>query len=302
MFSTCLNEQPFWILLPLFIGSLYIFKNSILLLQWIFITFFRPTKNLKKTYGSWAVITGATDGIGKAFAFQLAQRGLNLILVGRNLQKLEQVSSSIRGRFPFTEIKFVVIEGLDVGILINNVGVTYPSARFFHEVNEEVWMNVVRVNIKGTTFITKSVLSRMVSRKQRGAIVNLGSGASIVVPSHPLYAIYAATKAYVDQLSRSLYVEYKERGIDVQCQVPLYVSTKMASRVALIEKSSFFVPSAEDYAQAAVRRLGYESRCTPWWTHSLQWTFASILPESILDGWRFSIGIHRRKASLLTSN
>lgn len=212
MFSTCLNEQPFWILLPLFIGSLYIFKNSILLLQWIFITFFRPTKNLKKTYGSWAVITGATDGIGKAFAFQLAQKGLNLILVGRNLQKLEQVSSSIRGRFPFTEIKVVVIdfseedqrwvldfeeviEGLDVGILINNVGVTYPSARFFHEVNEEVWMNVVRVNIKGTTFITKSVLSRMVSRKQRGAIVNLGSGASIVVPSHPLYAIYAATKA-----------------------------------------------------------------------------------------------------------
>lgn len=230
MFSTSihhhhdLNKQTLWINLLLLIGTLCIFKNFILLLRWIFVAFFRPTKNLKKSYGSWAVITGCTDGIGKAFAFQLAQKGLNLILVGRNSEKLKEVSAAIRSETANRlMIKLVVVDfsssssddddgrrrrrsccwvdefekaikGLDIGILINNVGVTYPAARFFHEVEEEVWMNVVRVNLVGTTLVTKAVLPRMLEKK-RGAIVNLGSGASIVVPSHPLYAIYAATKA-----------------------------------------------------------------------------------------------------------
>ncbi|KAF5940005.1 hypothetical protein HYC85_021172 [Camellia sinensis] len=76
--------------------------------------------------------------------------------------------------------------------------------------------------------------------------------------------------------------------------VPLYVSTKMASKLASIEKSSFFIPTPEKYAQAAIRRIGYEARCTPYMTHSIQWFFASLLPESILDSWRLSIGLSRR--------
>ena len=75
----------------------------------------------------------------------------------------------------------------------------------------------------------------------------------------------------------------------------MYVSTKMASRVAEIEKSSFFVPTAEDYVSAALGRIGYEARCTPWWTHSLQWSLASFLPEAVLDRWRLSIGTRRRE-------
>ncbi|KAL3511386.1 hypothetical protein ACH5RR_030787 [Cinchona calisaya] len=314
MLSICidhLKSQPLWILFLFSIGFLTLSRNTILLTNWIFTTFLRPPKNLLISYGSWALITGSTDGIGKAFAFELAKKGLNLILVSRNSQKLKKVSSQIQAEFPAIKIKRIAVDfssgdmsngvheieeaikGLDIGVLINNVGVTYPGARFFHEVDEEIWKNVVRVNLKGTTLVTKVVVPGMLMKK-RGAIVNIGSGAAIVVPSHPLYAIYAATKAYVDQFSRSLHVEYKSRGIDVQCQVPLYVSTKMASRVAEIEKSSFFVPTAENYVRAAVRRIGYEARCTPWWTHSLQWTFASFLPENVLDGWRLSIGIRRR--------
>ncbi|KAH0669184.1 hypothetical protein KY289_023677 [Solanum tuberosum] len=86
------------------------------------------------------------------------------------------------------------IEGLDIGVLINNVGVTYPRAMFFHEVDENIWKNIVKVNSQGTTLVTMAVLPRMISRR-KGAIVNIGSGASIVVPSHPLFSIYAATKA-----------------------------------------------------------------------------------------------------------
>uniref|UniRef100_A0A803PHC8 Uncharacterized protein n=1 Tax=Cannabis sativa TaxID=3483 RepID=A0A803PHC8_CANSA len=274
-----LKAQPLWVLLLFSVGSLSVLKFLIAFIKWVFVNFLRPAKNLKK-YGSWAVVTGPTDGIGKGFAFQLARKGLNLVLVGRNPDKLKEVSDSIQAKF-----------GLDVGILINNVGVSYPYARFFHEVDEQLLKNLIKVNVEGTTKVTQAVLPGMVQRK-RGAIVNIGSGAAIVIPSDPLYAVYAATKAYIDQFSRCLYVEYRNIGIDVQCQVPLYVATKMAS----IKRSSFFVPSTDGYARAAMRWIGYEPRCTPYWPHSLLWALANALPECIIDAWRlrFCLAIRKR--------
>lgn len=301
------KAQPSWLLFLFALGSFSILKFALSFLNWIYVNFLRPAKNLKK-YGSWAVVTGPTDGIGKAFAFQLAREGLNLILVGRNPDKLKEVSESIKSKSGSAQIRTVVVDfsgdldggvsrikeavkGLDVGLLINNVGVSYPYARYFHEVDEKLLSDLIKVNVEGTTKVTQAVLPGMVERN-RGAIVNIGSGAAIVVPSDPLYSVYAATKAYVDQFSRCLYVEYKKRGIDVQCQVPLYVATKMAS----IRKSSFFVPSTDGYARSAIRWIGYEPRCTPYWPHSILWAVAASLPESFVDSWRlnFCLGIRKR--------
>ncbi|KAF7813651.1 very-long-chain 3-oxoacyl-CoA reductase-like protein [Senna tora] len=172
--------QRFLIIIIASLGFLILLKHFIFFLSWILHTFLRSEKDLIGTYGSWALITGATDGIGKAFALGLARRGLNLILVSRSSGKLRSVSEEIRAEFPRSEIRTVEIDfsddggggggmkrlreavldggAVDLGILVNNVGITYPEAR-------------------------------------RGAIVNIGSGAGIVVPSHPLYAIYGATKA-----------------------------------------------------------------------------------------------------------
>ncbi|XP_076889333.1 very-long-chain 3-oxoacyl-CoA reductase 1-like [Bidens hawaiensis] len=305
-----LKTQPLWLNILITFGSISFFKLSLSILTWVYVNFIRPPKNIKK-YGSWALVTGSTDGIGKAFAFELANKGLNLILVGRNPNKLEEVSSEIRLKYPKTDIKNIVfdlagdlcegvgkisevIEGLDVGVLINNAGVSYPYARFFHEVDDELLSSLIKVNVEGVTRVTQAVLPGMLKRK-RGAIVNIGSGAAIVIPSDPLYAVYAATKAYIDQFSRCLYVEYKNSGIDVQCQVPLYVATKMAS----IKRSSFFVPSATGYAKAGLRWLGHEPRCTPYWPHSIIWGLLYSLPEFAVDFWRLGFCLKIRKRGQL---
>lgn len=288
------------------LGLLTILNTSSGFLKWIWVTFLRPGKNLSK-YGSWAIVTGPTDGIGRSFAIQLARRKINLVLVGRSPSKLKDLADELQAKYK-TQVKTIVvdftgdlIEGmnrveeaindLDVGILINNAGMSYPYARFFHEVDSQLLKNLIAVNIEGTTRMVHTVLPGMLKRK-KGAIVNIGSGAATVIPSDPLYTVYAATKAYVDQFSRSLYVEYKHSGVDVQCQVPLYVATKMAS----IKKASLLVPSADTYARAALRWVGYEPRCTPYWLHSIIWWFANALPEPFVDAYRlkFSLGIRKR--------
>lgn len=193
------------------IGFFSLYRLIWSLIRGIWVIFFRPAKDLKK-YGSWAIVTGCTDGLGKAIAFELASKGLNILLVGRNPEKLKATSTEIRQRYHhLIETKDVVIDflkhggteiaklieegiqGLDVGILINVVGENYPTARYFHEVDEELMQSLIKVNIDSVTWMTRAVLPIMI-RKKKGAIVNIGSGSSAVIPSSPLFTLYASTK------------------------------------------------------------------------------------------------------------
>ncbi|TVU11386.1 hypothetical protein EJB05_44971, partial [Eragrostis curvula] len=291
------------------VGLLVNARAAVRVALWLYAAFLRPAKPLRR-YGAWAVVTGATDGIGLAIAFRLADAGLGLFLVGRNPHKLASVAAEIRAKHPkVPEVRTFVLDfagdelaagvealseairGLDVGVLVNNAGVAYPYPRYFHEVDQELMRTLIRVNVEGLTRVTQAVLPGMLERK-RGAIVNVGSGSSSVLPSDPLNSVYAATKAYVDTFSRCLYVEYKSKGIDVQCEVPLNVATKMATS---IDKPSFTAPTADTYAQAAVRHIGYEPRCSPYWPHSVMWFLISLLPESLADSLRLNMCIKMRE-------
>jgi NADP-dependent 3-hydroxy acid dehydrogenase YdfG len=89
------------------------------------------------------------------------------------------------------------IEGLDVGVLVNNAGVLRPSMVYLHEADVEALVRMVRVNLWALTEVTAAVLPGMLERRRRGAIVNMGSASSEAIPSFPLNTIYAATKRYV---------------------------------------------------------------------------------------------------------
>ncbi|KAL6856030.1 hypothetical protein ACP4OV_018832 [Aristida adscensionis] len=300
---------PPWFAVLVAVGLCVAARSAVTFLAWLHRAFLRPGRDLARRYGAWAVVTGATDGIGRAVALELAGAGLHLVLVGRDPGKLSRVGKLVRAAAPSCEVRSVVfdlaaggdgmargvarvaaaVEGLDVGILVNNAGATYPCAAYFHEVEPRVWEAVVRVNVEAATRIARALVPEMAARG-RGAVVNVGSGSSVVVPAFPLYAVYAASKAYIDQFSRSLSVEYKQFGVHVQCQIPLYVATKMSP----VKGDSPFIPSPEDYAKAVLRCIGYEARCVPYWRHSVQWFFASLLPDSVLNQWRLQIGIRKR--------
>ncbi|KAJ4814415.1 Very-long-chain 3-oxoacyl-CoA reductase 1 [Rhynchospora pubera] len=287
-------SQPSWYLLIFILGLLSITRLSLFLLCSIYTFLLRPAKNLHR-YGEWAIVTGPTSGIGQSFAFELAKNGMNLVLVGRNAEKLEQVKSEISVLHESTEVKTVVfdlsgdyatglerlreaIHGLDVGLLINNAGTSEPGATYFHDADIDAWIKIVRVNLIAVAEITHAVLPSML-KKKKGAIVIIGSGSSVVIPSCPLYATYAATKAFVAQFSQSLYVEYRSKGIDVQCQIPLYVATKVTSGFFKKKRSSLFLPDSDAYARAAIRCIGYSRVSMPNIGHFLQWCFLSWLPD-----------------------
>ena len=142
------------------IGGLAILSFAKQLLSAFFKYFLRPGKNLKKL-GEWAVITGATDGIGKAYAKALAKKGFNIVLISRTESKLIDTKDEITAKYPSVSVKYVVcdyskfdqastqatvksaISGLQIGILINNVGVSYRYPQFFHELSDEEGMFIL---------------------------------------------------------------------------------------------------------------------------------------------------------------
>lgn len=281
------------LLLWALIGVYYLLMIVYLFLNTIWARFLRPAKNLKAAYGSWAVVTGATDGIGEAIAFELARKGLNIVLISRSLDKLSQTASNITLKYPKVQVKVIDVDfsnfneaarakvanelkSLDVGVLINNVGISYPFPQYFHELNEDRVDQLITVNITSTTLMTKIVLPQLVQKK-KGAIVNISSFAGEGVS--PLLAQYSAAKSYVGMFSRALHVEMADHGVHVQVQTPLFVATKLAK----IKHASLFVPSPSGYARAAVASIGYEAEVSPFWAHALQLHIFSLIPSWLLQ-------------------
>jgi len=234
------------------------------------------------------------------------------VLISRTQSKLDDAAKEIEEKFN-VETKTISVDfgggfdttkqnkvakalkGLDIGILANNVGMSYPFTKYYHELSDEECANLVSLNTESTLFMTKLVLGDetqgMVARK-RGAIVNTSSAAG-VQPS-PLLAGYAAAKGGIVQFTKSLACELKGLGIDVQVQTPLWVTTKLAK----IRKTSLTVPSPSTYAKQAVRFVGYDVACSPYWAHALQLSVADLLPSSLLAAAVFSMHRAIRKKGL----
>lgn len=166
----------------------------------------KDQKSIRERYGDWAVITGSTDGIGRRYAIEYAKQGINIVLISRTESKLIQVAKEIETKYS-VRTKYIVadfgngesvyphiereLDGIPVGILVNNVGTSYDDCTPLESAGERNIWNIIYTKIAAATFLTRLVIPIM-KRNNRGAIVNVSS-ASYMIP-FPLEAVYAATK------------------------------------------------------------------------------------------------------------
>lgn len=248
-------------------------------------------RDLVKQYGEWAVVTGATDIIGKAYAEELASRGLNIILICSNREELHNVSEAIAGTYGVnTSIIYAdfskgreayasiaqSLRDLDVGILVNNARVPYEYPQCILEIPEDKVWEIINVNVAAAVMMVRIVVPGMAQRK-RGAIVNVSPGTEY---RHSAITQIAASKAYLDKFSRQLQCELRSSGIFVQLLTPLCVGDKHEPSAGTLHYLPAFVPSSDVYARHAVRTLGISSRTTGYWAHSLQ-----LLAFQWIPGW-----------------
>lgn len=185
--------------------------------------------------GTTALVTGASRGIGAAFASRLAGRGVNLVLVARGAEALEQTATTARSRgvtvltvpldladpaSPSRLVEQLAGRGIAVDHLINNAGVG-PHGRF-HTLPAERHLPTIDLNIRAVTELTARLLPGMVERR-RGGIINIASTAAW--QGLKWLPVYAASKAYLVNFSEGLWASLRGTGVRCVCVSPGPVDT-----------------------------------------------------------------------------
>ncbi len=177
-----------------------------------------------------------------------------------------------------------LIEDLDVGVLINNVGQSHSiPVPFLHTAREEL-QDIVSINCLGTLKTTQVVAPGMVQRK-RGLVLTMGSFGGWM-PT-PYLATYSGSKAFLQQWSCSLASELKPSGVDVY----LVLSYLVVSAMSKVRRPSLLIPAPKPFVQAALGKVGRGSQAfaytyTPYWSHALfQW----VVENTVGVGHRLAI-------------
>eukprot|EP00892_Ulva_mutabilis_P002991 jgi/Ulvmu1/12693/UM094_0051.1 len=260
--------------------------------------FLRRPKDLS-SFGEWAIVTGATDGIGRAYCERFAEQGLNLLLVSRSEEKLATVAAELEGQHhvqcKYHAIDLVkaaafstheqiwtdlrgVISSLDVGLLVNNAAMCYSYPERLKDLDTPTLHGIPAINNASLVKMTQLVLPGMTERR-RGIVINLSTvGAARIREGAPFISLYAASKAFVESFSAGLAEECKPDGIQVQVHSPAFVQTKMF--VQPNNALSFSVTPGK-YSEQSVKHIGYENFSVPCAGHAIARALLLAIPRSL---------------------
>lgn len=255
------------------------------LIQYVFTSF-----SFKSFEGKWAVVTGASAGIGAGFVRALASRGLNVVLIARSKDKMDALASEVSTKhgvkthvisFDFNAADAAayakiasILTPLSPTVLVNNVGVNVEMPTDFVDLELDVVDRIVKVNISSINNMTAMLLPGMI-RAGKGIVINMSSGGGVVLPA-PMLAVYAGTKAYADAFALALYGEVKDKGVLAVSMTPFFVESAMAKM-----RKSFTVPSADVFADKALQQVAVSPRLSPHWIHEIMGEAARRLPLKV---------------------
>lgn len=218
-----------------------------------------------------ALITGASSGIGEAFARQLAERGYDLCITGRRSENLESIAAELRGKHK-VNVQVIVADlstedGMDtlvtwirsnpsISLLVNNAG--FGARGLFANKPPEKYVEMVTVHVTAAVRLTSAVLPAMIQAKQ-GAIINVSS----VTAYLPLAgnAVYSGTKSFLNSFSEALAFELKNTGVKVQLLAPGFTYSDFHKRPDYAKLNTyssipkFMWMKAEDVVRISLRAL-----------------------------------------------
>ena len=244
--------------------------------------------SLRERYGEWGLVTGASAGIGEAFARALARDGLSLVLTARRRERLDALAAELEKSFQ-VQTRVVVedlaaaegaerlaraVSDLQIAVLVNNAG--FGSAGRFEKLRAERLRDMVTLNCIAPMLLTRRILPRM-QEAGKGAIIFTGSVAGR--QALPLHGVYAATKAFDLLFGEALYVEQKQHGIDVLVVEPGSTETEFQQVAGEIAHDG---ASPEEVVDAALDALGRQPSVIAGWFDWLRSNAAGrLVPRSL---------------------
>ncbi len=196
-------------------------------------------KSLNERYGSWALVTGASSGIGESFARLLAADGVNVVVTARRVERLERLAAELE-RQHGVEVRAVeadlagpdgveaiekAVSDIDLAIVVSNAGSGHPGAFLSKPVDDR--LDVVQLNVTAPVEMAHRFGQRLIDRG-RGAIIFTGSTSAF--SGVPMLANYAATKAFIGTFAEGLHQEWSPAGVDVLVVHPGPTKTEMVEQ------------------------------------------------------------------------
>ena len=248
------------------------------------------TQAFAERYGPWAIVTGASSGIGEALAVALGRRGVSVLLVARRADELERVAAAVRSRGGSAEVLTLDLSrpesaatlqersaDRDVGLVVCNAGIN-PEGEF-EELSPAAHERILDVNVRAPLLMARSFLPRLV-RRGRGGLLITGSIEGFV--GFPHSATYSASKGFVRAFVEALWAEYRVQGIDVLGLAPGATDTPLLRRNGFEPDELPGVLTADAVAEYALDHLGRGPLAVPGWKNRIMARALAHTPRRLL--------------------